>query len=151
MKWIRRVWVFIAIGVVTMIAAGFVMGWQSAGYSPPGLTDKGELQPCGRWRNCVSSQAPKDSIWYVPPLKSPGVAKLKQAMEDMGATLVSADDKYMAFTASSKLFRYVDDIEFLIDKRTLHVRSASRVGRNDFGVNRKRVEALREKLGQGSS
>ena len=148
MNWIRRVWVFIAIGVFTMIAGGFVMGWQSAGYSSPGLTDKGELQPCGRWKNCVSSQAPKDAPGFIEPLKNPGVAKLKEAMEGMGATLVSADDRYMAFTSTSKIFRYVDDIEFLIDKRRLHVRSASRVGRNDFGANRKRVEALRAKLAE---
>jgi len=149
MKWIRRVWVFIAIGVFTMIAGGFVMGWQSAGYSSPGLADKGELTACGRWKNCVSSQAPKDAPGYVEPLKNPGIAKLKAAMEEIGAELVTAEENYLAFTVKSAIFRYVDDVEFLIDKRTLHVRSGSRVGRNDFGVNRKRVEALRAKLSAG--
>ena len=149
MKWIRRVWIFIGIGVFTMIAGGFVMGWQSAGGTPPGLTQKGELAPCGRWKNCVSSQAARESIHFVEPLKNPGVAKLKTAMEEMGATLVTAEENYLAFTMTSAIFRYVDDVEFLINKRTLHVRSASRVGRNDFGVNRKRVETLRAKLAEG--
>ena len=52
-------------------------------------------------------------------------------------------------TFTSAVFRFVDDVEFEVDEaaRVVHVRSASRVGRGDFGANRKRVEAIRAKLG----
>ena len=48
----------------------------------------------------------------------------------------------------SKLLGFVDDVELLFDEQAgvFHVRSASRLGRRDFGVNRKRVEALRSRL-----
>jgi len=48
--------------------------------------------------------------------------------------------------ATSKVFKFVDDVEFWLDpaKRIIQVRSASRVGYWDFGVNRKRIESLRE-------
>jgi uncharacterized protein (DUF1499 family) len=50
--------------------------------------------------------------------------------------------KHAEFT--SALFRFVDDVEFLLDDstRTIHLRSASRIGNSDLGVNRKRVEVL---------
>jgi uncharacterized protein (DUF1499 family) len=41
------------------------------------------------------------------------------------------------------LMRYVDDVEFFFDGALVHVRSCSRLGRRDFGANRKRVERLR--------
>jgi uncharacterized protein (DUF1499 family) len=44
--------------------------------------------------------------------------------------------------------KFVDDLELWFDpvNQTVQVRSASRVGRKDFGVNRQRVEALRSGL-----
>ena len=61
-------------------------------------------------------------------------------MEDTGAYL------HVEFT--SAIFRFVDDVEFLFDagSGTIHMRSASRAGYSDFGVNRRRMEAIRSQF-----
>ncbi|MEE9422172.1 MAG: DUF1499 domain-containing protein, partial [Gammaproteobacteria bacterium] len=53
---------------------------------------------------------------------------------------------YLHVEATSLIFRFVDDVEFLIspDENIIHVRSASRIGRSDWGVNRKRIERIRK-------
>lgn len=55
------------------------------------------------------------------------------------------DDHYLAATFTSAIFRFVDDLELRIDPRqeVIHIRSASRVGRRDGGVNRRRVEKFK--------
>ena len=60
--------------------------------------------------------------------------------------IISSDSHYLHAEFRSRLLRYVDDVEFHDDGKVLHVRSASRLGRRDFGVNRARVEALRRAL-----
>ena len=57
----------------------------------------------------------------------------------------STSDGYVHAEARSWLFRFVDDVEFLYDaqQHVVHVRSASRVGYSDLGVNRSRIESLR--------
>ena len=147
--WKRRVLLFIGIGIFTIIAGGFVMGWVSASGTAPGLTEAGDLAPCAGKRNCVSSQEQIRLSNAVEPLPPVEKAVLKAAMAEIGATLVKEDGPYLAFTVTSAFFRYVDDIEFLMTDGALHVRSASRVGRSDLGVNRKRVEALRQRLEAG--
>ena len=64
--------------------------------------------------------------------------------------IVTADERYIHAEFSSGLFRFVDDVEFLIDPdtKTIHFRSASRVGRSDLGVNRKRMEEIRQRFDQ---
>jgi len=73
-------------------------------------------------------------------------ARLRQAVLAAGkATFVVEEDTYWHIEFRSRVFRFVDDVEFLFDAQTrlIHVRSASRVGRSDLGVNRKRVEKIR--------
>ncbi|MDX8387889.1 MAG: DUF1499 domain-containing protein, partial [Ghiorsea sp.] len=55
---------------------------------------------------------------------------------------------YIHATFSTSIFRYVDDVELRFDANTgvTHIRSASRMGRSDFGANRKRIEAIQEAL-----
>jgi len=62
------------------------------------------------------------------------------------AKIATATDRYLHIEFTSFLFRFVDDLEILVDatESRLEVRSASRVGRSDFGVNRKRVEKMRQ-------
>ena len=68
-------------------------------------------------------------------------ASLQRILEDMGGVVESVQGNYMAATFRSPIFRFVDDFELRIDPASnlLHVRSASRVGTSDMGVNRKRV------------
>lgn len=72
---------------------------------------------------------------------------LRQLLENLsGARIVEARSDYLRAEVSSRLMRFVDDVEFLLDPeaRVVHVRSASRVGHWDIGINRKRVEQLRK-------
>jgi uncharacterized protein (DUF1499 family) len=59
--------------------------------------------------------------------------------------MVTVEDRYIHAEFTSALFRFVDDVEFQIDAESglIHFRSASRVGRSDLGVNRKRMESIR--------
>jgi len=111
----------------------------------------GRLAPCRSTPNCVSSQAdPADHEHYIAPIAFRGrMADLRGAVEAMPrATVIAVDGKYLYAEYRTALMRYVDDVELYYDERAglVHVRSASRLGRRDFGVNRKRVEELRSRL-----
>jgi len=110
----------------------------------------GMLAPCKRSPNCVSSQAsPSDAEHYIAPLHGTMDA-VRQAVESFPrATVVRQDRNYLYAEFRTKLVRYVDDAEFFFDGSVIQVRSCSRLGRRDFGVNRKRVEALREHIEGG--
>ena len=113
----------------------------------------GKLAPCPDTPNCVSSAAtdPRHAIAPFALDRSPGAAKeeLKQATGKLPrAKLVSETENYLRFEFRSLIFRFVDDVEFHLDEttKTIYVRSASRVGHSDLGVNRRRVEAIRALL-----
>jgi uncharacterized protein (DUF1499 family) len=59
--------------------------------------------------------------------------------------LIREDAAYLHFEFTSLLLRFVDDVEFLFDDdtKTVHFRSASRIGYSDLGVNRRRMEEIR--------
>lgn len=111
------------------------------------------LAPCPDSPNCVSSQEdPGDAEHHIAALPL-GDRDVDTALADLEA-LVQAQPRavvqvrkgpYLAATFTSKVFRWVDDVEFLVDAEAgvVHVRSASRVGHSDLGVNRDRIETLR--------
>ncbi len=110
----------------------------------------GRLAPCKASPNCVSSQADaSDKEHYIAPIALRGngaMAAVRKAVESMPrTTVVRVEPGYLYAEFRSKLMGFVDDVEFLADPASgvVHVRSASRLGRRDFGVNRNRVEALR--------
>lgn len=107
----------------------------------------GCLAPCRRTPNCVSSQAdPSDREHYIAPLKA-SMDDVRKAAEALPRTrVVLARPNYLYVEFRSRLLGYVDDVEFFFDGAAVQVRSASRLGRRDFGVNRARVERLREML-----
>ncbi len=112
-----------------------------------GVKDGG-LAPCKRTPNCVSSQADAaDREHYITPITFRGsAADLRRAVQSMArATVIRAEGNYLYAEYRTRLLRYVDDLELYYDEKLglVHVRSASRLGRRDFGVNRARVEALR--------
>jgi len=104
----------------------------------------GKLAACKRSPNCVSSQAdPADREHYIAPIHGT-MAAVRKAVESLPRTTIVREGKnYLYAEFRTKLLRYVDDVEFFSDGSVIHVRSCSRLGRRDFGVNRKRVEALR--------
>ena len=62
--------------------------------------------------------------------------------------VVETCEGYVRAEFISRIFRFVDDVEFVLDSETclLHMRSASRIGYYDFGANRRRIEALTRRL-----
>ena len=118
-----------------------------------GIRD-GRLAPPGRTPNSVSSQAdPADAEHYVAPIPYKGdalaaMAAVRRSVESMrDATVIRYEGNYLYAEFRSKRMRFVDDVEFLYDDQSglIQVRSASRLGRRDFGVNRARVEAIRRR------
>ena len=117
-----------------------------------GIVD-GRLTACPESPNCVSSDAP-DELHRVAPyhLKMPpmtvwhGLRIVVEAMDRV--TVVTANDTYLHVEARSAVFRFVDDVEFHLrpEDGIIAVRSAARVGHGDMGVNRERIEAIREAL-----
>jgi uncharacterized protein (DUF1499 family) len=99
----------------------------------------------------VSSWPDEDEGHRVAPLSWVGDLaqakfRLRQAVLKAGnATFVEETDTYWQLEFRSLIFRFVDDVEFLFDRdsKVIHVRSASRVGYSDLGVNRTRVEKIR--------
>jgi uncharacterized protein (DUF1499 family) len=107
----------------------------------------GMLAPCKRSPNCVSSQAnPSDEEHYIAPIHGTMEA-VRRAVEDFPRSkIIQEGEGYLYAEFRTKLLSYVDDVEFYFDGKLIHVRSCSRLGRRDFGVNRKRIEALRRKI-----
>ena len=125
-----------------------------AGKRPTNLgVQNGRLAPCPGTPNCVCSDD-KDAGHAIAPLTfqstpATAIAQLKQIITGMERTTIvteSADYLYAEFT--SKLMGFVDDVEFYADAstQTIHVRSASRLGKSDLGVNRQRIEAIRSQF-----
>jgi uncharacterized protein (DUF1499 family) len=112
-----------------------------------------KLKPCPNRPNCVSSQS-TDSRHFIEPLQfdiAPASArkKLINILKNMPRTkIVSDKGNYIRAECRTLFLRFVDDIEFLFgdDDSVIHIRSASRLGYSDLGVNRKRVEKLRQEF-----
>ena len=129
-----------------------------AGKRPDNLgVNNGQLASCPNSPNCVSSQTqPSDTVHYIEALTytstpEEALSKLKAVIESLPRTkIITETDSYLYAEFKSALMGYVDDVEFYIEKDTqkIHVRSASRLGQSDLGVNRKRVETIREKFSQ---
>ena len=108
----------------------------------------GKLAACPGTPNCVSSQG-EDAQSKIEPLPMVSIADLKTIVENMErTTIIEVTDNYLYAEFKSKLMGYVDDVEFYLDSgaNVVHVRSASRLGKSDLGVNRKRIEEIRSQL-----
>ena len=118
--------------------------------------NNGELMRCPKTPNCVSSQA-ADEKHYIQPIRFIGTQQeakgllLRILESDKRVKILTAQKNYIRVEFTSALFRFVDDVEFYFperqaDETIIHMRSASRVGYSDLGVNRKRIEQIRSKL-----
>ena len=112
----------------------------------------GTLRPCPDSPNCVSSEAGTPEDMRSAPFEAPGgradMTRLAALLAAWPRTaVISSQGDYIHAESTSLLMRFVDDIEFRFDSAAsvIHVRSASRLGKSDLGVNRKRVDGLRER------
>lgn len=115
--------------------------------------DLGQFSPCPESPNCVSTQA-KDETHAIAPIaysedRETTKTRLLEIVHSLPNTRVVVDKGdffHVEFTSS--IFRFVDDVEFYLAKEEgkIHFRSASRIGRSDLGVNRKRMEEIRSRF-----
>lgn len=157
-------WIAVATLALLGLPLGLVAAGQMglmAGRAPADLgVREGRLKPPAPVPNSVSSQADlwpgaemRDSARIPPfPLTGDGratIAQLRAIVVAMpGATLVVDRPDYLYVTFRSRWLGFVDDAEFWFDPaaQVVHLRSAARLGRRDFGVNRARIEAIRAQL-----
>ncbi len=162
MNLFKRLLLAIAVSLVAAFVAGQLGLLQGTAPTDLGVRD-GRLKAPARIPNSVSSQAGlhtenpmRESAAIAPLQLKPGdrdgaitLAALKSIVEAMpGARVVTSDSTYLYAEFTSQWFRFVDDTEFWFDPAAgvIQVRSASRLGESDLGVNRKRVEAIRDQL-----
>ncbi|MBD2437677.1 DUF1499 domain-containing protein [Nostoc sp. FACHB-110] len=115
----------------------------------------GKLASCPNSPNCVSSQS-TDAIHQIAPLTfhtSPeqAIAHLKSIVQSLPrTTIISESQDYLYAEFKSALMGFVDDVEFFLDRNAnvIQVRSASRLGQSDLGVNRQRIETIRDKFNE---
>lgn len=92
--------------------------------------------------NAVCSEPNTQSERAVPPIKGK-LTQVADAIEATGGVITSRSDDYLSATYMSRIFKFVDDVEVRQDGDVCQIRSGSRVGYSDRGVNRKRVETIR--------
>lgn len=140
--------------LVALCWIGATRGTRFAGKRPTHIgVRSGRLAPCPSTPNCVSSQS-EDAMHYIQPLTynstpTQAMADLKTVIESIERMkLIAETENYLYAEFTSAFWGFVDDVEFLLDEnnKVIHVRSASRLGTSDLGVNRKRIETIRAKL-----
>jgi uncharacterized protein (DUF1499 family) len=153
--------IFITLVLVATCSIGAMLavsgGMMFAGKRPMniGIQPSGQLASCPGTPNCVNSSS-QDATHKIEPLAynstpAEAIANLKTVIQNMErTTIITESDNYLYAEFKSKLMGFVDDVEFLIDNsaKVIHVRSASRLGESDLGVNRKRIETIRAKLNE---
>lgn len=160
LKWI--VYVVIGGAVALLLAGQFGL---LRGTPPDDLgLREGKLKRPSKTPNSVTSQAdlwpdhPQRAYARIAPLtllRGDGpstIARLAEVCKAMpGATIVTSKPDYLYVQFETRLMKFVDDAEFWYDPKggVVQLRSASRVGRKDFEVNRQRIEAIRTRLVAG--
>lgn len=156
MKWIFIMILLLVVGAILAGQVGLLQG-----NAPTDLgVQQGKLKGLSSTDNSVSSQSdlypdhPQRKYSSIAPLALRGdgpatIAKLKGIVEGMdGAKIVTSAPDYLYAQYTTQLMKYVDDVEFWFDPvaNAIQVRSASRLGKSDLGLNRKRIEAVRAAL-----
>lgn len=144
----------LALGTLLVLVAGSVVSSGCGGRMPVVLADgSGRLAPCPASPNCVSSEA-TDALHAIPAYRIRGARSacwkaLEAHLRELPRVeIVTSEDGYLHAVFTTRLMRYRDDVEFLLDTQAgvIRVRSASRVGYGDMGANRERLESIRAVL-----
>ena len=136
------------------MAGLLIAAWMSRTGTAPGLKS-GQLTECKGSPNCVCSEYDADSRFWVEPIsieadKQIVWNKLRGAVKEMGGDITNETPIYLSAVFSSKWLHFKDDFEARFDEQAnlTHLRSASRVGYSDLGVNNARIARLKVMLNQ---
>jgi uncharacterized protein (DUF1499 family) len=112
--------------------------------------ENGALSPCPQSPNCVVSQNADEAHYIAPLVYHTDLDKAREIVLKVLTAVprtqaIAQTPNYIQAESKSRIFDFIDDLEFYFpDKeKVIHVRSASRVGESDLGVNRRRVEQIR--------
>ena len=111
-------------------------------FPPSSFASHVDLKPCIEVAHCVRDE------WDVNNIEEP-FEEIKSIIENTPRTkIVEINGDYLHAEATSKWMKYVDDLEvsFVPESNILLIRSESRVGDSDLGVNKKRVDLLKSKM-----
>jgi uncharacterized protein (DUF1499 family) len=138
-----------SIALVIFLSLTILSGASWAYASGLGVTD-GHLSSCPASNNCVVSQD-ADSKHAIDPIayhvdRNTARETLLKVLSVVPRTeVIEQTNNYIHALSKSRVFKFVDDVEFYFppNESVIHVRSASRVGESDLGVNRRRIEQIR--------
>jgi len=145
-------WVGLALLGLLAVGFGLVQVWARSAPQPESLgAPGGELTPCPTTPNCVTTQRGLPSqqmspFSYSGP-QAVAQARLVRLIEAAArATIVTEQPGYLHAIFESRVFGFIDDVEFVFDdaRKLVHFRAAARLGHNDGGANRTRMEQLRQ-------
>jgi uncharacterized protein (DUF1499 family) len=145
--------------VVLLGGGAFLLAHRSERALPTGGLVQGRLRPPPPTPNYVCSEPGTPAARAVPALAITGAAdaawvRLRTQLIEAGGRIEQETADYIWATFRTPVFGFVDDVEIRLDRKAavIHIRSASRVGRSDLGVNRRRVDLLRSRFsGAGES
>jgi uncharacterized protein (DUF1499 family) len=139
----------IVLAIFLSLAGGLILpdtAWASSSLE----VELGHLLACPVSPNCVVSQDadPKhavEPITYHVDRDTARKTLLKVLTVVPRTEVIEQTDNYIHATSKSRIFKFVDDVEFYLpeNESVIHLRSASRLGDSDLGVNRRRVEQIR--------
>lgn len=138
----------ILIGIPLLIIIGLAVLSFTTRHSPIKSGANRALADCPDKKNCVSSLA-TDSDKRVAAFDITAESaeqswqRLIKIVQQQGGEILFNDGKYCHAVFTSMIFRFKDDLELLMDQSQIQIRSASRAGYSDLGVNRKRIESIR--------
>jgi uncharacterized protein (DUF1499 family) len=158
-KWLVGAIIVLVVLAVLLVVAGQLGFLQGTAPTDLGVRS-GKLKPPSMTENSVTSQAmlypehPQRFYAQIAPLPVKGdgpatIGRITAIVQGMdGAKVVKSGPDYLYVQFTTKVMHFVDDVEFWFDptRNVIDVRSASRLGKSDMGVNRKRVEAVRAAL-----
>ena len=137
---------FLSIILGLIIASSLFSGSASAAIG----NNSDRLEPCPSSPNCVVSvngdeEHQIDPIAYNSDRATAKETLLKVLSVVPRTEVIENTDNYIHAESTSRIFKFVDDVDFYFpeDKNVIHIRSASRVGESDLGVNRRRMEQIR--------
>ena len=151
--------ILISLILLVLVIVGTIIAFPGritllAGTPPTNLgVHSGQLAPCPSTPNCVSSQS-TDAEHSIEPFSYSSASRkafadLKTVIQSLNRTkVITETPNYLYTEFTSAIMGFVDDVEFYIDAgaKVIHVRSASRLGESDLGVNRQRIETIRTEL-----
>lgn len=143
------------LSLMTVVSLSMVLGGCSGSVPEHVGAEQERLAPCPSSPNCVSSQATDPDQQVAAFIADSDDQQAWQRWQTViaqqpRATLITVTDTYLHAEFRSRWLGFVDDVELLRDpeQALIHVRSASRLGYSDLGVNRRRVERLRQAYAQ---